>query len=206
MTSEIKIEYRPLFGLHWPNTEADRCYGYMLNRVSDVDPAMRLCRTRGVAVQAGGFIGMWPARLAKFFERVYTFEPIPHLFKCLELNTQHLPGVLRFNAALSDAVGEADITYKHGGCTRLVEGGRDRTKTVTVDSLNLVRCDALFLDVERHEIEALNGARLTIQQFHPVVTLETKDDTRVEYDAYMRKLGYAVVDKVHADVIYRWGK
>lgn len=206
MSEKPIIEYRPEFGLHWPSTEADGVYATMLNRVTDIDVAAKQCRTLGVAVQAGGFIGMWPVRLHKFFERVYTFEPIEHLYECLIKNTEHLPGVMAHNCALSEKIGRCDINYKTGGGTRIVDKGRDTTRVVTIDSLNLLRCDAIFLDVERHELEVLNGANETLVKFHPVVTLEIKEDTRDVYDEYMRKRGYDVVVKVHGDVIYKWGK
>lgn len=206
MSDPPTIRYRPEFGLHWPSTEADGVYATMLNRVTDVDVAAKQCKTLGVAVQAGGFIGMWPVRLHKLFERVYTFEPIKHLYDCLVLNTSNLPGVIQHNCALSNKVGRCEINYKTGGGTRIVAKGREPVRVVTIDSLNLLRCDAIFLDVERHELEVLDGAKLTIEHFHPVVTLEIKEDTRDVYDNYMAKRGYDVVKKVHGDVIYRWGK
>lgn len=202
----VPITYRPEFGLHWPNTENDMVYSTMLNRVTDVDVAARHCRTLGVAVQAGGFIGMWPVRLHKLFERVYTFEPVPHLYQCLVANTAHLPGVIQHRAALSDHLGLCDINYKTGGGTRVVEQGRETVPAVSIDSLKLLRCDAIFLDVERHELEVLNGAKKTIEKFHPMITLEIKEDTRDVYDKYMAERDYEPVTKVHGDVIYKWGK
>lgn len=190
------------FQMYWPDTENANVFRYMLMRVTDVDVTVKHCRTTGVAVQAGSFLGMWPARLAKYFERVHSFEPIPHLFECAKLNTQHLPNVRVYNKALGDRVGSVQINEKRGGCTHVVEGGRDTTDQVTIDSLDLIRCDAILLDIERYELAALTGARETIARCRPVITLEMKADTRDEYVAFMEKLGYQHVTQVHADWIF----
>src|SRR5690606_19767152 len=82
MSEEINIEWNDTYRLWWPSNENENVYKRMLNRVTDVDKAVKYCKSHGVAVQAGGFIGMWPARLARWFVEVYTFEPIPHLCEC----------------------------------------------------------------------------------------------------------------------------
>ena len=174
MTDEVQIEWSDDFRLWWPSTENEGVYKTMLMRVTDCDVLAKYTETHGVVVQAGGFIGMWPARLAKFFERVYTFEPIPHLRECVIKNTNHLPNVRIFDAVLGPTMDEVEIAPKRGGCTRVVEGGALKVKQITIDSLCLVRCDAIYLDVERYELEALKGAPQTIERFIPTVMLEMK--------------------------------
>lgn len=203
------MKYLSEYALWWPNNEGKEreLFLYQLRRVTDVDVAVRLCRTTGVCVQAGGFMGMWPRRLAKYFEYVHTFEPVPYLYECLKKNVAHLPQVICTNAALTEKVGITKFIVKTGGRStpELPLEAREKTipvATVTIDSLDLIRCDAIFLDVERSEFKALDGARKTIERFGPVVTLETKEDTEPEYDRYMADLGYTRAAKVHADAIY----
>jgi FkbM family methyltransferase len=43
---------------------------------------------------------------------------------------------------------------------------------ITIDSLNLQRLDFLKIDVERMELEVLEGARATIERLHPIVAVE----------------------------------
>ncbi len=200
--SDIPVEWNEEYGLWWPEGEENGTYKWMLNRVTDVDVMVRYCRTTGVCVQAGGFVGMWPARLAKWFERVYTFEPTPHLFECVKKNTAHLPSVRVFNNALGPTMGEVELNHKRGGCSTVVPGGRLTVKQITIDSLCLIRCDAIYLDIERYELEALKGAINTIKNFKPVVMLELKEDTRAEYDAFMDALGYTGAQKIHGDKVY----
>lgn len=190
--------------LWWPEEEGKErdLFVYMLRRVTDVDLAVRLCRTTGVCVQAGGFLGMWPRRLAKFFEYVHTFEPVPYLYECLKKNVAHLPQVICTNAMLSNKVGIARLTVKHGGKATPDALGSLVAASITIDSLDLVRCDAIFLDVERSELAALEGARKTIERCSPVITLEIKEDTAAEYDQFMKDLGYDRAATVHGDAIY----
>lgn len=206
MSDEVTIEWSDEHRLWWPSNENDGVYKTMLMRVTDVDVLVKHCNTTGVCVQAGGFIGMWPARLAKFFERVHTFEPIPHLYECTKKNTNHLPGVRVYNAVLGPTMGEVDIAPKRGGCTRVAEGGPLRVKQLTIDSLSLIRCDAIYLDIERYELEALEGARDTIERFSPVVMLEMKESTEPAYRAFMKQFGYKTAGRVHGDEIFTKAK
>lgn len=199
------MKWNAAAGLWWPEEEGKEreLFVYMLRRVTDVDLAARLCRTTGVCVQAGGFLGMWPRRLAKFFEYVYTFEPVPYLYECLKKNVAHLPQVICMNAMLSNKVGIAHLEVKHGGKTTPNAMGKLAAASVTIDSLDLIRCDAIFLDVERSELAALEGARETIARFSPVITLEFKEDTLPAYDDFMARIGYGREIVVHGDAIYR---
>lgn len=204
MTDEdVQITWNEEFRLWWPSDENENVYKTMLMRVTDCDVLVKHCKTLGVCVQAGGFIGMWPARLAKFFERVYTFEPLPHLYECVKRNTNHLPSVRVFNNLLSNAIHEVDIAPKRGGCTRVAPGGTFKSKAVTIDSLTLIRCDAIYLDVEHYERTVLDGARQTITLFRPAIMLEVKAETMAEYDDFMYKnFRYSAVTKTHGDKLY----
>jgi FkbM family methyltransferase len=199
-----EIAFREEYGLWWPTVEGSevKLFNYMLNRVTDVDLAVKHCRTKGLAVQAGGFIGMWPMRLAKFFERVYTFEPMPAHFRCVERNCEFLPSVRAFNAALGPEVGILQLAPKRGGCTSASPDGALAANMVSIDSLNLPRCDAIFLDIERGEIPALRGAEKTLKAFSPVITVEFKDDTVKDLHKWMKDRRYEQVEQVHGDMVF----
>lgn len=197
-----QIKFRDDFRLWWPETEGDTVYGYMLNRVTDIDKAVAHVRSKAVAVQAGGYIGMWAQRLAKMFERVYTFEPVPLLYQTLVRNTSHLPHVIPHNAALGERVAKMRFSYKHGGCTRVKDDGAEIGNMVTIDSLGLTRLDALFLDVERYEIPALEGGARTIEKHWPVITVEQKEDTQSSLLKWMKEHKYVLREKVHADWVF----
>ncbi len=201
------IKYRNLW---WPEFEgAEKMYRYMIKRVTDIDVTLKRCKSIGVCVQAGGHVGMWARRLAKYFEEVNVFEPVPELFECLERNTGYLPSVFPHNVCLGETNGETKLTVLPSGRSNLLGlvKGDDILRelivpVVTIDSLALVRCDAIFLDVERHELEVLRGAKQTVIEHNPVVTLEILPGQEDEYLRFMEKLKYRHAGKIHNDHIF----
>jgi len=202
-----QIAFHEPSGLWWPtDCNPDAGFEYMIRRVTDIDLAIRHCRKTAVAVQAGGNIGMWPLRLAKFFSTVHTFEPVPVIYGALCTNVRGVPGIIAHNKLLSNKKGEIiPFSIRSGGVSRVVgevsEANSSFTST-TIDALELPACDALFLDVEGHELAALEGAARTIQQFRPVITVEVWEANATMYQHFFDGLRYERVAKVHGDYIF----
>ncbi|MGY3693163.1 FkbM family methyltransferase [Bradyrhizobium sp. USDA 3240] len=78
------------------------------------------------------------------------------------------------------------IDYSHASGTE--------TTMITLDSLNLSRCDLIKIDVEGMELKVLEGASATIRQHHPVIHAEF---IKTDKAALVRKLadhGYRTYD------------
>jgi FkbM family methyltransferase len=151
---------------------------------TDVFP---LIKEKGVAVQAGGAMGMWAKRMAQVFDVVYTFEPTPDSFYCLNFNCPE-ENIVAFNAALGDSHKMINMQFpehkarsKAGkenlGGFRCFDGGI--TPTLRLDDLALPRCDLLMLDLEGYELFALMGAARIIETCRPVIVMEDKGCSRV---------------------------
>lgn len=186
-------------------TRADAEYQYMKKRVTDVDVAARLCKKRHIAVQAGGNVGMWPLRIARYFDVVHTFEAVPYYFEALKRNTMHEPKIIPHRGLISSKI-DAVVPFavKPDGRSRVVYTAEANAeyKTTTIDALELPGCDALFLDIEGHEIQALLGALTLINKFRPVITVEFWEVNEAEYTKFFASLDYKLAVKVHGDRIY----
>lgn len=198
------MNFHPKYKLWWPDFEVtrDAICDYMLKRVNDVDVAMSFVRTRGIAVQAGGHVGLFPRQLAKHFSYVFTFEMIPSTAECLQLNTQAYPNIITQQAALGPTDGEVRCTARHSGQSRLDEAGDITVPQVTIDSLKLPRCDLIYLDVEGAELLALEGAKETIEKFRPILTLEVLPGRQETTFEWARANNYTPTKRVHGDWIF----
>lgn len=182
---------------------------HMLSRVTDVDVAVKHCRKTAVAVQAGGYIGMWPIRMAKFFSIVHTFEPVPANYECLEENVKHIRGVVTHRDVLSDKAGQPiSMKFHKMWGSHVIDAPAEADGDIvtglstTIDTLELPVCDLIYLDIEGHEIQALKGAAETIKRCKPVITLEVWEANRATYNAFMLALGYVEQQRTHSDVVY----
>jgi hypothetical protein len=100
--------------------------------------------------------------------------------------------------ALGDAAGEIfvpplnyDTEANFGGLGLGGYPSGERVPVVTIDGLNLPRCNLLKVDVEGMELSVLRGASQTIEKFRPILYVE---NDRIESSPalieYLLLLGY----------------
>lgn len=183
-----------------------------LEQVGDLDEAIKLCKGRNIAIQAGGNCGIFPSYLAKKFKFVYTFEPENENFFCL-VNNAIEPNIIKMQAALGDKHSKpVGLMYdpKNAGGHHVTGAGV--IPVIPVDSLNLPACDLLQLDVEGYELFSLRGAEETIKRFNPVIMIEHKKHAE-RFGAspddvlnYLKSLGYEEKRRVRKDIIFTKGE
>lgn len=199
------ITYRESLKLWWPDYDhgADKCYQFVMNRIKDMDRAIARTKGRLVCVQAGGHVGLWPMRLAERFATVYTYEPDPFLYECCKRNCVSHERVKVSQSALGAEIAVVKMMpAATAGSWRIDKEGRIPVPQITIDSLNLPACDALFLDVEGYEVEALKGAAKTIALYKPTIMVEELPRAAGAIRAHLTGLDYRCVDRIHADAIY----
>jgi FkbM family methyltransferase len=202
------IVYHPALKLWWP--EADQRfltnYDWLKRRSKDARLCFPFCAHGGTVVQAGGHVGVWPTILAEHFRVVLTFECDPVLYAALARNVESEKRIVSSQYALGREPGMALMQRKGSPGSSLIVSGADAKDTafevnmLTIDELELKRCDALILDVEGYELEALAGAEKTIERFHPFLHLE--ESFREQQDAWMEAHGYKFVTRMHADRLF----
>ena len=130
-------------------------------------------------VQAGGNVGLFPIHLAEHFENVITFEPITETHDAFILNLVERPHIKniklhRLGLGAQEGTAEKVTRYpKNWGANQIKASDTGDIKVIALDSLELEDVNLLWLDVEGSEIDALIGARKTIEKCKPVIVLET---------------------------------
>jgi FkbM family methyltransferase len=205
--------FAPEFKFLWPRQD-ESLHGDIPTLAQLDTDVFPLVKHKRVAVQAGGAMGMWAKRMAQVFDVVYTFEPTPQSFYCLNFNCPE-ENIVAFNAALGEKAGMVNMAFpehkkrsktgkdNYGGF-RCFPGGH--IPTMRLDDLELPGCDLLMLDLEGYELFALKGAIKTINDHHPVIVMEDKGCSRVfgyqkgDVEKYLRaEAGYRTLKRFHGD-------
>jgi FkbM family methyltransferase len=180
-------------------------------QIDHLDAALRHCTQFRTAVDGGAHVGTWTVAMAARFHRVAAFEPAGDTFDCLQANTQGLANIVLYRCALGATRGRGEIV--DDGARRGNTGSRylqittdGSVEVLPLDFLQLRDLDFLKLDVEGHELQALQGARATLKRCRPVVLIEVKP-LRVGHDPmlavrWIEDFGYREVSRVGRDRIY----
>ena len=134
-----------------------------------------------VVLDIGANLGTHTIPLSLMCNNVYSFEPQQKLFSLLKKTVEYnkLDNVKLFNNIVSNKSEELD--FNNTGCGRgglskyrpRLSGNITKENAITIDSLNLVKCDFVKIDVEGAEWDVLNGAHETINKYKPIIILET---------------------------------
>lgn len=193
----------------WPDGADANVIRYV-NHAEDLRVALKHTQGRQAVVQAGGHCGIWPLWLSKKFQRVFTFEPDPANWECLQYNTRKADKVFAVNACLGKEPTKIHLA-RNGKNTGGHKGTQKpgTTPVVTIDGLQLAACDLIVLDVEGMELPALQGAENTLDAFKPTLMLEDRNHGdrhgwggRDELFSWLKAKGYCEKARVSYDVIF----
>jgi FkbM family methyltransferase len=119
--------------------------------------------------------------------RVWAFEPQRIVFQtlCANLALNNLTNVEALQVAVGNAPGEIMVPLldyyqanNFGGVSLGHFSRGDPVQVITLDSLNLPRCDLLKIDVEGMEAQVLEGAAATIARCQPYLYVENDRDDK----------------------------
>lgn len=202
---------RLIAGLWLPATDPDyfskhgTVDGYAAYQYDRLTTAMKYVKYRRTCVDGGAHVGSWSVHLSKLFKDVHAFEPMQHNFDCLIANTEKMPNVHRYMAALSSTVGTVNMSRQGGKSYAWhVKPAGTPHPCVSLDSLALEYVDLLKLDVEGHEFEALNGAIDLLHHCRPVVIIEEKLDPSLRASTFLKEQGMQQVAQIKWDKIFVW--
>lgn len=152
------------------------------------------CIQPRTSLDIGANIGNHAIVIAQYTKKLIAFEPVKFIFNALQENLQlnGLKNAVAFNAGLSDEASKRDIFIpKHGnlGCSSLEAYFEDADKQeieliVGDQYLNKASpreyIDFIKMDVEGHEVSALQGLEKTLKQHQPLLLIEYKSLTTIE--------------------------
>jgi len=179
------------------------------------NPAIqKWCPNRSCVLQAGGWQGLYPQLLSDHFEQVITIEPEPTNFFCLVNNCQN-DKIIKMQAALGEECGWATLDKTGNSAQHRIVQNKfplwniDVVKqyivpVITVDSLKLPDLGLLFLDIENHEIFALNGAIETLKRTGAPVLVEYSflNEVNTQVQNLLVSLGYRLAENFGVDLLY----
>lgn len=140
-----------------------------------------------VAVDIGAHVGAYAMRLARNFQKVYAFEPMPDTFRILQQNIREnkITNIKAERIAISDSPGRKTFristkfltagTLEPTHYSWLSHNGAIAVQAESLDSYfknGAGKIDFVKIDVENHELSVLNGMTGIIQKHQPVMSVE----------------------------------
>ena len=194
----MQNQVKNIEGLVWPSADVNSFNGQK-KHLHIHEEIMHLVTNRSVLVQAGGNCGMVLNTLVPYFTTVYTFEPDPVNFYCLNQNVTD-PRVIKIQGCVGNDTTPVRLQIiedrpKDIGSFHVT--GQGITPVFRIDDLQLPDCGMIFLDVEGYEYEALLGSQNTIIKHKPMIFFEVCAPWLQRYNAtadiistFLTSLGY----------------
>lgn len=145
----------------------------------------------------GANIGNHAVQFAPHFKQVRCYEPNPLTFKILQINTRNLANLERNNFGLSNRNENAQLTVPthNVGGAHVSEHSTETGVDIQLKVGDEVISDpfaVIKIDVEGHELEALQGLRNSILEYKPLICFEliNTEDNSIALIDYLASLGY----------------
>ena len=174
---------------------------------------------RRTAIDVGASYGFVTEFLSEQFDEVKSFEIVPQIRQCLEINVEDrdMNNVEVFGCGLSDEQKTIDIYFNPlytGHSSAFMnndinrEGDTITCEVNTLDSYVFDNVDFLKIDVEGAELDVIRGGMNTIETHRPIITtehsLQTPESIRNSYEVLtiLEGLGYEYRQTIGGDFIW----
>lgn len=155
----------------------------------------------GSMIHAGTFFGdMLPSFASSVSGTVFAFEPVleNYVLARLVVEANRLENVRLYHAALSNGQmnlrinsGVGEVEHR-GGASQIDDQGAI-CATLRIDDLEIQDLIVIQLDVEGHELNALQGAVEKIKKFQPIILIE---DNKRACNEFLDDLGYQYIRSI----------
>ena len=153
----------------------------------------------GAFLDIGANIGYYSLYCAPLTSAVYSFEPDPRVRQTLEHNVSGNPGIHVVTCAVGAATGRAKFALEreaevsHLLLDGQVSGEAIEIEVTTIDAFVAkrgLRVEAIKIDVEGHDRQAIEGASTVMKQQEPILLTESIADA--ELFTLTRAVGYRI--------------
>jgi FkbM family methyltransferase len=170
--------------------------------------------TNDVFVDVGAHIGSYAIPIAKNAQKVIAFEPNKDSFDLLTKNIalNHLTNIEAHNIAVSKKRGAVSFIYGHESIYSMIMDSDQSTNVEVTENakpnnnnIHLVnttdldsalskedRVDWIKIDVEGHEVDALEGAIQTIRIHKPKIIIEIWPKNMAKIKTMVHSFGYSI--------------
>ena len=146
------------------------------------------------ALDIGVYRGVYSLKLSQNFNQIHSFEPNPLLFPYLNINLKKIiKNINLYNLALSNKSGETELKlpvrsksifkenieelYQLGAASihpknEFEDFKKVRVKIDKLDNISINNIGFMKIDVEGHELEVIEGAKVTITKDKPILVIE----------------------------------
>jgi FkbM family methyltransferase len=174
-----------------------------------------LSLTSRCAVDIGSYTGVYTLVAAKTNRKIQTisFEPNPELYTALEKNIE-INRLKNFNLeqlALDKEIGSAILYLNHEQYTSVgslikssAVGKQISVNKTTLDAYcaekRVNSIDLIKIDVEGYEINILEGSKVTLEKYSPIILMEALTTSSLESQyLYLNQFGYLRPGQVKGD-------
>jgi FkbM family methyltransferase len=159
--------------------------------------------TNGLMIDIGANIGSHSVQFKHNFPdlSIWAFELHPENYKLLKANVKAYNDVYAFNVGIgsrTSVISFDDGHYSNSGVVKMDSDGKNKNIIIALD--DILDCDEqkkpitfIKLDIEGHELSALQGMRKTLLKYNPLIWIEDLTDS-VAIN-YLMKLGYTIIQQ-----------
>jgi FkbM family methyltransferase len=200
----------------WPLNDVNS-WIYQNEYIELADKILPYVKNKNIMVQAGGNCGYLLNKFTDHFNTIYTFEPDPVNFYCLNQNISS-PNVIKMQCCLGNSKETVSIQQlnrpnKPNDTGGVHINGKGITPVIVIDDLNLPGCDLIQLDIEGYEYKALLGSINTIKEYKPVLCIEFCEKWLNRYNnnseeilGLLKDLNYIQVEEYGVDKIFTYNE
>ena len=163
---------------------------------------------KSVCLDVGANIGNHTLYFAQFFNQVYSIEPHPEIFELLKFNVRKYNNVKVFQFGLSNKNDEmiiaTDQDTSYGSSSLRNKVNSKFGKDADDFNVKVKKFDDFFnqineennisfvkLDVENHELKALQGMKKTLKQNSPIICFEQHEN---QFDNFGKELSSTTIN------------